>query len=136
MNKYINEEYKEIADKLIDELSEFEEIKESDVRIVYLSSEKEKKKNHKLILGECCKVDEKYSWCCPYDFLIIIYEPNIAGFTEWQLKTLIRHELHHVGIDYTNNGETYSIIPHDVEEFWSIINECGIDWSEDNAERG
>ena len=58
------------------------------------------------------------------------YEPNVEDFTDKQLETLIRHELHHIGIDFSGNEIRYYIVPHDVEEFWDIINECGIDWSE------
>lgn len=129
-----SEEYKRIGDKLIEELPELSYIKESDVRIAYLISDKEKTKNHKVIYGECHKVVEKYSWCCPYDFFIVVYEPNVALFTDRQKEILIRHELHHIGINYCDTGFYYYIVPHDVEEFWDIINDCGLDWSEENAE--
>lgn len=122
--------YEEIGEKLIDTLTEFNYIKESDVRIAYLSSDKEKKTAHKKILGECHKVEDKYRWICPYDFMIILYEPNIEELNDDQLETLIRHELHHIGIDYKDTGLSYYIEPHDVEEFWAIINDKGIDWSD------
>ena len=57
-------------------------------------------------------------------------------FTEEQLRILIRHELHHVGIEYTDLGLKYYIVPHDVEEFWEIIHDHGLEWSEVNAARG
>jgi hypothetical protein len=57
----------------------------------------------------------------------------VERFDEYQLSTLIRHELHHVGIAYTDNGISYFVRPHDVEEFWNIIRECGLDWSVTNA---
>ena len=47
------------------------------------------------------------------------------------METLIRHELHHVGIEYTDTGPGYYVRPHDIEEFRVIIDECGLDWSED-----
>jgi len=128
--------YGRIARRLIRTLPEFADIKESDVRIAYLSSQKEKISNRKIVFGECCKVEEKYAWTCPYDFFIVIYEPNIVDFDDHQLETLIRHELHHVGIEYTDNGLKYYIVPHDVEEFWEIIRECGLDWSDRNAKGG
>lgn len=128
-----NRKYRTIAKRLIRTLPEFEDIKESDVRIAYLSSQKEKKKRNKIILGECHKVDEKYDWCCRYDFFIVIYEPNIIGFSDDQIETLIRHELHHVGIEYSNEGLKYYIEPHDIEEFWEIIREKGLNWSDVDA---
>lgn len=118
-----------IAKRLIRQLPEFADIRDSDVRIAYLSSEKPKSKNRKIIFAECCKVDEKYAWCCPYDFFIVVYEPNIAYFTDKQIEILIRHELHHVGIEYTDQGLKYYVVPHDVEEFWEIIREYGLNWS-------
>ena len=122
-----NTEYAEIGQRLISNLSEFEDIK--DVTVAYLSSEKAKKRNGKIICGECVKVAPNYSWCCPYDFMIIIYDQNIAGFNEYQLETLIRHELHHIGVEQTSRGERYYIVPHDIEEFYEIIKDCGYDWS-------
>ncbi|MBR0085657.1 MAG: hypothetical protein IJL97_03810 [Lachnospiraceae bacterium] len=130
-----SKEYKERAERLIRELPEFKDLKDSDVRIEYLISQREKRKDRKIIYGECHKVSQLYSWCCPYDFFIVIYEPNVAGFTNEQIDTLLRHELHHIGIDYSDLGMSYYIVPHDVEEFWEIINDCGLDWSDMNAER-
>lgn len=125
----LNKAYEETAIRLINELPEFEDIRESDVLIAFLSSEKEKKKSHKYILGECIKVEDNYKWICPYDFMIVIYEPNITGLNDTQVETLIRHELHHIGIEYADTGLRYYIVPHDIEEFYEIINDCGIDWS-------
>lgn len=128
--------YRTIAKRLMRQRpEEFAEILDSDVRIAYLSSEKEKMKNHCVIFGECHKVSPEYSWCCPYDFYIVVYEPNVVDFNEEQLETLIRHELHHVGIEYTDRGLKYYVVPHDVEEFWAIIDEQGLHWSERDAER-
>lgn len=128
-------EYRLIARRLIQTLPEFDDLRDADVKIAYLSSQKEKTKNHKIIFAECCKVEEKYEWCCKYDFFIIVYEPNVTDFTNKQKEILIRHELHHVGIEYTDNGIRFYVAPHDVEEFWEIIKEHGLDWSEVNATR-
>lgn len=124
-----------IAKRLIRTLPEFEDIKDSDVRIAYLSSYEEKEKNHKIIFAECHKVSKQYGWCCKYDFFIVVYEPNVEDFTEEQLEILMRHELHHVGVEYSNEGLKYYIVPHDIEEFWEIIREHGLHWSDQNAER-
>lgn len=124
-----NRKYREIAKRLIRTLPEFEDVREAEPRVAYLSSGQEKVKNRRIVFAECCKVDEKYAWCCHYDFFIVVYEPNIENFSEEQIVTLIRHELHHIGIDYTDNGIEYYAKPHDVEEFWEIINDCGLNWS-------
>ncbi len=128
-----NRRYRTIANRLIRTLDEFADVRDSNVRIAYLSSDEPKKKDHRDIFAECCKVDKKYSWCCPYDFFIVVYEPHVIDFTEQQMEILIRHELHHVGIDYAGDQIKFYIVPHDVEEFWEIIREHGLHWSEINA---
>lgn len=129
--------YRTIAKRILRQRpEEFADILDSNVRIAYLSSQQDKKRNHRVIFGECHKVDPQYSWCCPYDFFIVVYEPNVVDFTERQLETLIRHELHHVGVEYTDLGLKYYVVPHDVEEFWEIIDEYGLDWSDKRGKRG
>ena len=130
-----NKRYRTIANRLLRTLPEFEDIRAAGVKIAYLSSDEPKKKDHRIIHAECCKVDDKYKWCCHYDFFIVVYEPNVSLFTGEQMEILIRHELHHVGIDYTGDQPKFYIVPHDVEEFWEIINEHGLKWSDENATR-
>ena len=130
-----NKEYEAIGTRLIETMPEFNDLSESDVFIAYLSSNKEKKTAHKRIFGECVKVEDKYKWICPYDFMIILYEPNIADFNDDQIETLIRHEIHHIGIEYSDTGLKYYIVPHDYEEFYEIIRDKGIDWSDTYAKR-
>lgn len=129
----LSEEYAEIGARLIRTLPEFEDLKDAPLSIAYLSSDKQKKVSGRLIFGECKKVSPAYEWCCPFEFMIIIYDQNIAGFNQHQLETLIRHELHHVGIRMTDTGYAFYIVPHDREEFDEIIAECGIDWSDVNG---
>ena len=127
--KTISGEYAAIADKLIHTLDEFEYIRESQVTIVYLSSEQRKCNQNRIIRGDCNRASKRYDWCCPADFFIVLYEPNIENLDEGQLETLIRHELHHVGIERKEDGtERYYIQGHDLEDFKVIIDECGVDW--------
>ncbi len=121
--------YKRIGDRLIRTLPEFEYIKDSGARIAYLASDEEKKKNRKIVFADCTKVSPRYSWCCKYDFFIVVYEMNTILFTPEQIEILIKHELHHVGVDSENNDDAFYIVPHDVEEFWDVINEHGLTWS-------
>ena len=125
--------YRDIAKRLIRTLPEFEEIREAAPRVAYLRSGEEKIKNHRIVFAECCKVDGKYAWCCPYDFFIVVYAPNVMDFSDFQIETLLRHELHHIGIEYTDSGIRFYARPHDVEEFWEIIHDHGLSWSETNA---
>lgn len=126
----INEHYSELAFQLIKEEPALAHIRKSNVTIVYLSSEHEKKSNGRLIFGQCEKVPDKYKWAVPCDFTITVFEPNVERFSEEQLKALLFHELLHVGIRTDGNEEAYSIVPHDVEDFRVIIDRFGIDWSE------
>lgn len=130
-----SKKYRLIGNRLIRTLSEFKDIRDVDVKIAYLSSDEEKKKNRRIVFADCNLVSNRYKWCCKYDFFIVVYEPNIEYFTEQQIETLIRHELHHVGIDFEGNENKYYIVPHDVEEFWEIINDNGLRWCKMDAER-
>lgn len=127
--------YRLIAQRLLKTLPEFEELRTVKPRIAYLMSMAEKKKNKKIVCAECFLVEDKYSWCCPYDFFIVVYEPNVIGFTKEQLEILMRHELHHVGVAYKDKGIDFYIVPHDIEEFWAIIQEHGLNWSDVYAAR-
>lgn len=125
-NREMNELYQQIAQDLINERPELEAIKNSDVTIICLSSDCEKKSNKKVVFGQCEKIADKYKWGIPCDFTITIFEPNVVGFTEEQLKILIFHELLHVGID----GDKYFINPHDLEDFKVIIDNYGVNWND------
>lgn len=122
--------YKRIGEKLINKRSEFEYIKDNDVRIAFLASDKEKKTNRKIIYADCKKVSEEYKWTCPFDFMITVYEPNCLDLSRKQMEILIMHELHHVGIDTEGIEPTFYVVPHDVEEFDTIIERFGLHWEE------
>lgn len=119
------------ARKLIDTMPELAYIAQSQVRIVYLTSELEKKKGNRFVMGECEKVPEKYKWRIPYDFMITVFLPNVERLTREQMKILLFHELLHVGIEVDGNEEKYTVRDHDFEEFRAIINRYGLDWSDD-----
>lgn len=125
----INENYAKIGAELIETEDALRYIKESNASIVYLSSEHKKTGNHKIIHAQCEKIAEKYKWGIPADFTITVFEPNVEKFTEEQMRILIFHELLHIGIEVGDDGEeTYSIIPHDLEDFKLIIDRYGTDW--------
>lgn len=126
----LNEKYSEIAKELINTEDALVDVRNSQATIVYLSSEHKKKSGNKIIFGQCEKVADKYKWGIPADFTITVFEPNVEGFSEEQLKILLFHELLHVGIKFNADGsETYSIRPHDLEDFKLIIDKFGTDWS-------
>lgn len=104
------------------------------ISVGFISCEKAKMQNKvKKVLGECKKMTPLEKLFCPFDFLIIIYEPNCEGLNGDQMRTLLWHELNHVGID--EDGEPF-IVPHDVEEFNDIIYEKGLYWTDEDVPRG
>lgn len=117
-----------IAEKLIETEQELAYIRESDVTIGYLLSDREKRNHSKTVYGECEKVPDKWKWSVPFDFVITLFEPNIEALNGEQIKILLFHELLHVGVEQDGNEERYYIVPHDIEDFKTIINRFGVDW--------
>lgn len=105
----------EIKGKLFPELES--------ISVVFLESDQQKRKGGKIIFADCAKVNTRYEWCCGYDYMITVYEPNIAYMSRKQLEILLEHELLHIN----PNGK--GTLPHDAEEFVQIIQKYGIDWS-------
>ena len=129
-NRSINEHYAEIAAKIIEEEDSLIDVANSHAAIIYLSSDRECKSKDKITHAVCEKVADKNKWAIPCDFTITVYEPNVVGFTEDQLRILLFHELLHVGVEFTEDGqEKYSIKPHDYEDFKIITDRYGTDWS-------
>lgn len=123
-----------LANAVIKALPELSYIHDAGIRIGYLKCLDVQKDSGKLIFGKCVKVPDMYLPLVPYDFLIIINEPNTVGFTPNQMKVLIWHELKHVGVDYDSDELKYIVNPHDYEDFRSIIERVGLDWSQEGAD--
>ena len=129
-NRQINLHYTDIALALVANEPSLEHIKNSNVTIIYLESDYAKTSKGKLVFGQCEKVADKYKWGIPADFTITVFEPNAAKFTGDQIRTLLHHELLHVGIDKKADGsESYSIVDHDIEDFKLILDKYGTGWS-------
>jgi len=130
-NRQIREEYAEMAKKIIDDEPILTDIANSHATIVYLGSDNPKTGKGKTIFAEAEKVQDKNKWAIPADFTITVFEPNTKDFTEDQMRILLFHELLHIGIEFTEDGqEKYSIRPHDYEDFKIIIDRYGTEWSE------
>lgn len=126
-NRRINDVYQSMAQEIINERPELEELRNADIQIICLSSEHAKKTADKKVFGQCEKIADKYKWGIPADFTITVFEPNIAGFTDEQIRILLFHELLHVGYDLETDRKF--IKPHDLEDFKLIIDEYGTDWA-------
>ena len=121
--------FEEMAQELINTAPELAYIKNSQVRIIYLVSNQAKKSGAKIVHGECEKIPAKYRWAIPADFSITLFTPNNEYMNDRQLEILLFHELLHVGIEPADNGEeSYSIVPHDLEDFKVVIDKFGTDW--------
>ena len=129
-SRQLNEDYSEIAHDLIENEPLLNDIKESEVTILYLSSDYEKKSKGKMVCAECEKIQDKHKWAIPADYTITVYEPNCIGFTDEQMRILLFHELLHIDIKFNDdNTETYSTRDHDYADFKIIIDRYGTDWS-------
>ena len=125
-----NTYFENIATNLINTTPELAYIKNSQVKIIYLVSNQAKKSGNKVTHGECEKIPAKYRWAIPADFTITLFAPNNAHMSEHQLEILLFHELLHIGIEQALDGsENYNIIPHDLEDFKTIIDKYGTEWS-------
>lgn len=129
-----SDEYRDLAYAVIDAVPELWMIKQADIRLCFLESYKEKHDASNRILGQCIKVPDMYAELLSVDFIIVIYEPNVAGLSTNQKKILLWHELKHIGIRDTDGEPMYITVPHDREEFDSIINRVGLYWSEPGAD--
>ena len=97
------------------------------VRIAYLFLNKEQRCKGSLVAAKAKKVSEEYRMLTNYDFLIIISAPIWVSLTSKQQEAILDHELEHCWTDEDDLGNrTFKILPHDVEEFSSIIRRHGL----------
>jgi len=123
-NRTINEEYAIIGQNLIETEDRLAYIRNSNVKIIYLESEKDKKMQGEAVFGLCEKVQDKNKWAIDADYTITLFKPNIdaAEVTEKGLELLIYHELYHIADDLSSTR------PHDLKDFKFLIDEYGTDW--------
>lgn len=119
----VSEYFTQMAEDLIETEDKLSYLRQAPITIVYLESPHKKKSKGNIVHGLCEKVQEKNKWGIPADFTITIFEPNVVGMSEEQLRILLFHELLHI-------GEDYQLAPHDLEDFRYIIDRYGVDWDE------
>lgn len=125
-----SEEYSQIAAELIRTVPELQHINDYAVAVDVISANIKKRKGNKLVFADCRKVQSLYKLYCPYDFIITVYEPNASMLDDGQFLILLEHELLHIGVNTDGNEPSFYIVPHDIEDFRSIIEKYGIDWSD------
>ena len=122
-------EYAQIGENLIRDTDSLKWMLTLQTRVGYVESSRQKKIDNKLVFGECIKVEELQQVFCPYDFLIVIYAPNVRHMTEEQKRILLHHELLHCGFNTTKKGISYKVNAHDFEDFREIIFNHGLEWA-------
>lgn len=114
-----------IASKVISSNDGLRHLEDPRCRIAYQMSDQAKKSGNKIVYADTERVKDKYKAFMPYDFVITFYWPNCENLTNDKLEKLMYHELLHVG--FAGEG-SYSIIPHDIEDFRDVVDKWGIDW--------
>lgn len=127
-------EYEDIAKNVIDSIEELQYISELDIKVGYVKSYEAKIKDGRVIYGDCRKVNEIFQCFIPFDFIITLYEPNIMLLSENQIKVLLWHELRHIGINERTLKTEYKLMPHEVEDFHSILDRFGTRWNMPDAQ--
>lgn len=121
----ISEKYTRIGEEVKVELFPFLE----EVKVAWLASDKPKQNKGKIIYADCTPVNKgRYEWCCEYDYMITVYDNNVAHMSDKQLQILMEHELMHV--DPSGKGT----VPHDLEDFKEIIKKYGVEWAQEGGE--
>lgn len=136
-NYEISEKYRDIAEEVKRMHGDLSWIDSVGARIGFLSCDDDKHIGEMMVHAECIKVPEIYKVFAPYDFLIVVYEPNVAHMTGDQLEILMYHEMMHCDFEERKDGDiTWKIRRHDIEDFLSILEKHGLHWSEDLVKVG
>lgn len=120
-----SDELADIGRSVMKEFGDLRHLDDKGCRIGYQWSSQGKKSKGMLVMADTEMVKDKFKAFMPYDFIITFYEPNCYGLDEVRMRRLMYHELKHVG--YGGYGD-YSIIPHDMEDFRSVVDKWGADW--------
>jgi predicted metallopeptidase len=97
-------------------------------KIAYLYKNKEMKSKGRKVVATAEKISAKNHKLSGYHFLITVAYPTYNELSDAQKRAIIDHELEHCFVeDDEQTGEPkYKLLPHDVEEFGSIIMRHGL----------
>ena len=113
-----------IAKTVIEEHNDLKHLDNPSLRIVYMYCDKDKTSNGRKVYADTTKLNDKTKAVAGCDFIITFYKQVCATLDNEKMKILMYHELRHVGF---KDGK-FSIIPHDVEDFQSIVETHGMNW--------
>lgn len=126
-----SDRYREMGEKVIREREDLQWLETVGARIGYLTCDEEKHLDEMIVNAECVKVKDLYKVFVPYDFLVIVYEVNVAHMTEEQREILIYHELLHCDYSERKDGDIcWKIKRHDIEDFSVILERYGLNWAQ------
>ena len=125
-----SQELTDLGNLVISAIEELNFMRDYEIKIGYVLCYESKTKNGKMVMADCRKVNNVYSAYIPFDFIITFYEPNICHLSENHKKILMWHELKHIGLNDRTLKTEYLIVPHDIEDFYSITDRFGTRWSE------
>lgn len=112
------------------------------LRIEYVFAEKTPKRHGAEVWGLARKIgslsaflagalDDQDDGTAEEFFCVVISQPVWAKLDDLQKEALVFHELCHFGVEEDENGDSkLSILPHDLEEFGSVVKRYGL-WRED-----
>lgn len=113
-----------LAKTVIEEHDDLKHLDNPSLRIVYMYCDKDKTSNGRKVYADTTKLNDKTKAVAGCDFIITFYKQVCATLDNEKMKILMYHELRHVGF---KDGK-FSIIPHDVEDFQSIVETHGMNW--------
>lgn len=129
-HRFKSDKMQELGELLIQKHPYLKDLRDNEVRIVYLASDQAKTKGTNMVYGSCEKIQPKNKWAIDADFAVVFYTPNMDYMNETQLEILMLHELMHIGVNVDKAGKkSWYIISHDLEDFREIIEQYGPDWA-------
>ena len=120
------DKYIDLAAEVMNQRKDLQPLLESGANIGFIESTERKKSNGKVVFADTRLVSGIWTAFCHYDFIITFYIPHVDLLDVEQEKILMWHELKHCGVK--ENGKLY-IVPHDIEDFRTIIEKHGLDWA-------
>ena len=102
-------------------ISEYDDLKHVNLDRVVVCRIKKHIKGGDDVLARCVLLNDRTTFLTNKKYMLefpIVYD----SLSDLQKKIIVRHELLHI------DPEEKGIIPHQIGEFFSIINEFGMDW--------
>lgn len=99
------------------------------VKVVCVLSEGAKVDKHKNpIYAEAEKIPAKFRWATDADAMLVIYELNMANFSDEQKNIALIRELLKILIDETSGERKVLIGDYDLHDFRKVVETYGAEW--------